>query len=187
MNKFMRMHLLGLTMAAMYMNEAGDGGDGSAPVKTEEELAAEAQAAADKQADKERVAAEKKAAKEQEKADKKAQREKDLKAKQEKRDADLAAKKAEREASRLEQNGVSRPLSGATKQVWEIADRISGEQRRPAERKEVTEAGLAAGLQQGTIHTQYGRWRKYNGLTSVREAKPAAPVAPTAPTAPTGE
>lgn len=137
-----------------------------------ERVAAEQKAAAD---------AEKKAQKEAEKAAKaeakKAEREA---AKQAKAD-EVAAKKAEREASKLTQNGITRPMSGATKTVWDIADKISAEKRAPAERKDVLEAGKAAELQEGTINTQYGRWRKFHGLVTVREAKPATPDAPSAP------
>ena len=140
------------------MNEAGEGGEGAANTNT--------QAADDKAKEKADKAAAKAAEKQAEK-DRKAKEKADAKAAKE---AEAAAKKAEREAARQVQHGISRPLSGATKQVWDLADAISAEARRPAERKEVTERGLAAGLQQGTIHTQYGRWRKFHGLSSVREA-----------------
>lgn len=163
--------------------------------KSPEEIAAEAAAAqlkADEAAklkeaekvEKARLAQEKKdakAAEKQQKADEKAaqkQAEKDAKAKAE------ADKKAERTAAKLEQNGVSRPLTGATKQVWDIADSISAATKKPAERKDVVEAGKAAGLQEGTINTQYGRWRRFHGLTVAREVKPVAPVVPAAPEVP---
>lgn len=73
-----------------------------------------------------------------------------------------------------EQNGVSRPSSGSTLRVWEIADQISAEQKRPATRTEVTEVGSKEGLVLGTIHTQFGRWRKYNGLVTPSEERAAA-------------
>lgn len=160
--------------------------------KTPEELAEEARVKAEaeertrvekqqKADEKAKLAAEKKAAKEaerKEKAEAKAKERAEKKA--EKEDA-AAKKKAEREASKLEQNGISRPLTGATKQVWDIADRISQETRKPAERKDVIAQGEAAGLQSGTINTQYGRWRKYNGLTVTREAKPVPTGIPQAP------
>lgn len=162
--------------------------------KTPEQLEAERLAAEQKAADdaaakaeKARVAQEKK---DQKAAEKKATQElkaaERLKAKEEKATAE-AAKKAEREASKLEKNGITRPLTGATKQIWDLADKISGETQAPATRAAVLEQGLAAGLQNGTINTQYGRWRKYHGLTVVREAKPKAPEVPQAPAAPVDE
>lgn len=87
-----------------------------------------------------------------------------------------AAAAAPAKAAKVEQNGVTRPSSGATLKVWEIADRLSAAKKAPAERKEVTEAGIAEGLVVGTIHTQYGRWRKFHGLAKVVE-KSAAPAA----------
>lgn len=72
-----------------------------------------------------------------------------------------------------ENNGVSRPSSGATLKVWEIADALSAKHERPATRAEVTEEGLKADLVVGTIHTQYGRWRKYNGLVTPKEERQA--------------
>lgn len=154
MQKYMKLHMLGLALASCLMNEATEGGEGAAPATTapaDDKATKAAAKAAEKQAEKERKA--------KEKADAKA-----------KKEQEAAAKKAERDKDRQVQHGISRPLSGATKQVWDLADAISAEARRPAERKEVTERGLAAGLQQGTIHTQYGRWRKFHGLSSVREA-----------------
>lgn len=96
-----------------------------------------------------------------------------------------AAPKAEKPA-KVEQNGVTRPSSGATLKVWELADNLSAAAGKPAERKEVTEAGLAAGLVVGTIHTQYGRWRKFHGLSVVRE-KSAAAAAPAAEATPAAD
>lgn len=113
----------------------------------------------------------------QEKADAKAAADKaKADAKAEKKaaaDAAKAEKAAQKAANAsVKQNGVTRPNRGVTLKVWEIADQVSKDTKAPATRKLVTEAGLAAGLEQGTIHTQYGRWRKFNGLTSVR-AEPA--------------
>lgn len=141
----------------IYMNEAGEGGEGAAPAPTaaDTKAAEKAAKAAEKQAEKERKA--------QEKADAKAAKA-----------AEAEAKKAEKSKARVSQNGVTRPLTGVTKQVWDLADAISAENRRPAERKEVTERGLKLNIQQGTIHTQYGRWRKFHGLKAVREDKSAA-------------
>lgn len=171
--KFLQLSALALLMGHMYMNEAGDGTEAGGAGKSEEELAAE-QAKADEKA---RIAAEKKAEKDAEKLrvkeEKAAARAEAAKSKKEAAEA----KKQERLAQRIEQNGVSRPLTGSTKRIWEIADAISGETKAPAERAAVLERGKAEGLQEGTINTQYGRWRKYHGLTTVRELKPKAPPA----------
>jgi hypothetical protein len=75
------------------------------------------------------------------------------------------------------QNGVTRPRSGtATGRVWEIADSISASKGSPAERGEVMTAGLAENLNQATIATQYGRWRKFYGIEPVKKAA-ATPAA----------
>lgn len=73
------------------------------------------------------------------------------------------------------QNGITRPGGGQTGKVWDIADAISAEQKRPALRKEVMEKGKADGVNPATIATQYGRWRKFFGLG--KEAKAAEPTA----------
>lgn len=72
-----------------------------------------------------------------------------------------------------EQNGVTRPSTGATRRVWEIADAISAAKKSPAERAEVTEAAEKEGLVKGTIHTQFGRWRKYYGLVTPADERAA--------------
>lgn len=161
---------------------------------TPEELAAEeqrkAQEADDAKAKKEQEAADKKAAKAAEATAKKEQKAAETAQKKAAKAQADAAKKAEREASKLQQNGIARPLTGMTKQVWDIADAISQTSKKPAERKDVIEQGKAAGLQEGTINTQYGRWRRFHGLTVAREAKPAAPtpeVPPSVPPAADGE
>lgn len=148
--------------------------------KTPEQLEAErlAKVAADqKKADEK---AKKDAAKAQEKADKAAARAKVAQEKKEAKAKAEADKKQARLDSKQEKNGVVRPLTGATLKIWEIADAISAATKAPAERAAVMEQGKAAGLQEGTINTQYGRWRKYHGLVTAREAKPAVPAAPAA-------
>lgn len=106
-------------------------------------------------------AAEKKAAKEKAAADKAAAE---------------AAKPAKVEAPK--QNGVTRPSSGKTKQVWDTADLMSKELKAPVGRKALTDKLLADGLVVGTIHTQYGKWRKFHGLAAEKVVKPAeAPAA----------
>lgn len=76
------------------------------------------------------------------------------------------------------QNGVTRPSAQTkTGQVWSIADKKSAELKAPAGRKFVIDTAVKAGINPSTAATQYGRWRKYNGLEGTgREAeKKAAP------------
>lgn len=87
-------------------------------------------------------------------------------------------------------NGVSRPAAGSkTAQVWDIADKISAEAKRPALREEVMSAGEKAGLNRGTIATQYARWTEFFGVTkeqrsAAREASKPATAAPAGEPAP---
>ncbi len=103
-------------------------------------------------------------------------------------DAEKAATAAAPKVKAVEQNGVSRPASGKTKLVWDIADQMSAEKKEPIDRKTLTDVLLAAPhlLVVGTIHTQYGKWRKFHGLVAAKPeaAAPAAPVAPEVPAAP---
>lgn len=76
------------------------------------------------------------------------------------------------------QNGITRPKSGtATGRVWEISDTISKDKGAPAPRGEVMAAGKAEGLNEATIATQYGRWRKFHGLKTERAVAAAQPAA----------
>lgn len=71
---------------------------------------------------------------------------------------------------RVKQNGFTRPLPGTkTGLVWDIADRISAEKKRPALRDEVIEAYKAeqADARNGTVSTQYSRWCGFNGVQDV--------------------
>lgn len=62
-------------------------------------------------------------------------------------------------------NGVTMPKDGTkTRAVWTIADQIAAEKGRPAFRDEVMTAATAAGLEKGTIATQYGKWCTFYGL-----------------------
>lgn len=73
-------------------------------------------------------------------------------------------------------NGVTRPKAGTkTGRVWEIADQKSTEAGAPAARKDVMAAAQAEGMNEATIATQYGRWRKYHGLGK-ETAAPSAPA-----------
>lgn len=76
----------------------------------------------------------------------------------------------------LKQNGATRPRPGSkTVRPWEIADELSRATGKPAVRKDVIEKATAEGISPATAATQYGRWRRYNGLE--REKKVEAPVA----------
>ena len=71
-------------------------------------------------------------------------------------------------------NGVAMPQAGVTARVWAIANQISGDLGSPAPRKDVMEAAKAEGINEATIATQYGRWRKFHGLGRANPApKPA--------------
>jgi hypothetical protein len=79
---------------------------------------------------------------------------------------------------KIEQNGVSRPSPGTTTgRIWEIADEISAKLKAPAPRKDVMEQTKALGINDATAATQYGKWRKFNGLKSEPKAAKPAPAA----------
>ena len=81
---------------------------------------------------------------------------------QTKSEAGTAAKpKVERDIK----NGVTRPKDGTkTGTVWSIADAQSKKLKAPAPRAAVLEEATAAKINPATAATQYGLWRKYNGL-----------------------
>ena len=153
--------------------------------KTQEQLDAEAAAAAQKQAKKEAkaaAAAEAKAAKDAERAAKKAAAEAEKEAAKAEREAAKAAKeqakadaKAAREANRQpEQNGIRRPgPEGLCGQVWGLADCLSQELGQAVPIANLLEAGVAAGLNPSNIRTEYARWKKFHGLSG-RITLPAA-------------
>lgn len=90
--------------------------------------------------------------------------------------AELKAKeKAEKDAAKVEvakdtKNGVTRPARGVTLLVWTTADQLSATLKAPTERAPLVEA-LKGKVEVGTIHTQYGRWRKYYGLVETKEQR----------------
>ncbi len=64
-------------------------------------------------------------------------------------------------------NGVTRPKLGSlTARVWAICDELSAAANAPAERAKVILAGVAEGINEATIATQHGKWRKYHGLVA---------------------
>jgi hypothetical protein len=87
--------------------------------------------------------------------------------------------------TKIEQNGVSRPNAGTkTARVWEIADSLSKSTGKPAARKDVLEAAEKEKINASTAATQYGQWRRFNGLGKeapvAEKAKPAAKEKPAA-------
>ena len=76
-------------------------------------------------------------------------------------------------------NGVdeqARPGSGKTLRVWQIADEITAEKARRAERGEVRRRFLAEGGNANTANTQYQAWKKnYDGTPRTTTRDPAAP------------
>lgn len=92
--------------------------------------------------------------------------------------------------SLAKQNGVSKPEGAKTGAVWDLSDRISREKGRPALREEVMAAGLAMGLNKGTIATQYARWTTFYGVSTADRkavrAQAAGATAEPAAAAPAG-
>lgn len=71
-----------------------------------------------------------------------------------------------------EANGIVRPGVGVTREVWDTADMLSKRLGTFVDRGTLTEV-LNGKIETGTIHTQYGRWRKYYGLTETRDERAA--------------
>ncbi len=70
-------------------------------------------------------------------------------------------------APKIAQNGVTRPgVNSTTGKVWAFADSISATLKAPAPRADVMKACADAGINPATAATQYGKWRKFNGLKS---------------------
>lgn len=85
---------------------------------------------------------------------------------------------------KIAQNGVTRPgVNSTTGKVWAFADSISASIKAPAPRADVMKACAEASINPATAATQYGKWRKFNGLKSEPKAAPVATAAPAAPTA----
>jgi hypothetical protein len=85
------------------------------------------------------------------------------------------------------QHGITKPRSGKTLEVWDIADKLSAKSKKPVSRKELLEATGAADINGATAATQYGKWRTFHGLgkeeagenkpePTVGKAKKQAPV-----------
>jgi hypothetical protein len=77
-------------------------------------------------------------------------------------------KNAAPKAAKDTNNGVTRPKEGSeTRKVWDFADKLKT-------RADVLAACAKAKINPATATTQFGKWRKYNGLEG-RSAKPVAP------------
>lgn len=87
-------------------------------------------------------------------------------------------------APKDEKNGIVRPKDGtATGRVWSISDAQSAKAGKPAGRKSVIDECVAEGINAATAATQYGRWRKYNGLEGRGDDETQAPAATETPAA----
>jgi hypothetical protein len=74
------------------------------------------------------------------------------------------------------QNGVTRPKPGTvTGRVWEIADEVSKAAGVAAVRKGVIAKGRAEGINEATLSTQYGHWRRFHGFSKAAETTTNAP------------
>jgi len=72
-------------------------------------------------------------------------------------------------------NGVTRPKAGSkTGRVWEIAEQLGEE----VTRKGVVDTCVAEGINPSTASTQYGKWRKFNGMTAEKAKAKAVDAAP---------
>ena len=85
-----------------------------------------------------------------------------------KAEADAKAK-AEREAkkgAKITQNDVTRPAAD-TKcgKLWDLADSLSATKGSPVSLKELGDAAAADNHSKATLSTQYGRWRKFYGIS----------------------
>ena len=154
--------------------------------KKEAEKAAKAQEKADKaakaKADKEAKAAADKAKKEAAAADREAKKAEE----KAKKEAEKAAKEAAKVAVKMpEQNGIRRPKPETeTGKVWALADAISSSLGQPTPIANLLAQGQAAGLNDSTMRTQYARWRAFHGITGRVSLPVVPPVAPAAPAAP---
>lgn len=84
---------------------------------------------------------------------------------------------------RAQANGITRPKDDSTTgKVWAIADAISKKTGQPAERSAVMAEAEKLGINEGTVATQFQRWRKFFGVK--KQPKPAVEKAPKAPKTP---
>lgn len=63
-----------------------------------------------------------------------------------------------------EQNGVTMPMAGKTRQVWDFCDSFMDAAERAPTRAEALAKLQEVGINFHTVSTQYGRWRKFMGI-----------------------
>lgn len=69
--------------------------------------------------------------------------------------------------AKIEQNGIARPKVGTiVGKIWDFCDTKSAELGKPVDRKTLLEGLKTTSINEATIATQYGRWRKFHGLTN---------------------
>jgi hypothetical protein len=94
------------------------------------------------------------------------------------------AKAAKKTVPANQKNGISQPKPGGDcAAIWNIASTITAQKKRTATRAEVMEAALKKEFAEGTVATQYQRWKKFHGISGrVSDgSKPAAKKAVKAP------
>lgn len=79
----------------------------------------------------------------------------------------VRSKKSANDENLDKKNDVVRPEPGSKAgRIWAIATTLSEKAGMPALRDDVMKAAFAEGLNVATIVTQYGKWKKYHGLTA---------------------
>jgi hypothetical protein len=74
------------------------------------------------------------------------------------------AKVAKPKVEKDSKNGVTRPKSGSTVgKIWDIADKLA-KGGKDVKRADVLTQTKAAGINDATAATQFGKWRRYNGI-----------------------
>lgn len=83
------------------------------------------------------------------------------------RPADAAPEtRAPVQSNRPSQNGITRPSAGTQcAKVWDLADALTTHLGRTAPLAVLLSAAMDQGVNQFTARTQYGCWRKFNGIT----------------------
>jgi hypothetical protein len=77
------------------------------------------------------------------------------------------------------------PKTGKTTgKIWELCTKLSNSLGRPVTRQEIIVATLKEKINPGTTSTQFGYWRKFNGIQGRAKAVKPVKAAPKAPKAP---
>lgn len=78
--------------------------------------------------------------------------------------ADKPAKAKKEAAPKDAKNGVTRPKSGTTVgKIWDFADKLA-KGGKDVKRADVLKLTKEAGINDATAATQFGKWRRYNGI-----------------------